>query len=99
MHPPSYLRVIVNARCSLACGYCHQEGDPSSTAAGGLPLEVLAGLSLASLQVGVRKLKLLGGEPLLRPDLPALIASLRAADPVLDISLITGGAIPLSLGR
>ncbi len=31
---PTYLRAVVTARCTLACAYCHQEGDPASGAAG-----------------------------------------------------------------
>ena len=90
---PTYLRAVVTARCSLACSYCHQEGDPAGGAAGGLDTVTLAALLGAGLDNGVRKLKLLGGEPLLRGDLPAIIAGLRARDAALDISLITGGAV------
>jgi len=45
----------------------------------------------AGLDNGVRKLKLLGGEPLLRTDLPHIISSLRTRDPDLDISIISCG--------
>lgn len=90
---PRYLRVVVTARCSLACVFCHQEGDPATTEAGGLPGEELDALLAVAVDQGVRKLKLLGGEPLLRRDLPALIAAVRARAPDLDVSLITAGAV------
>ena len=90
---PSYLRVVVTARCSLACAYCHREGDPAGDAAGGLPRGALLALLDAALDQGVQKLKFLGGEPLLRRDLPHVIAHLRGRDPALDLSLITGGAV------
>jgi cyclic pyranopterin phosphate synthase len=89
--PPTYLRVVVTPRCSLACAYCHMEGDPASGAA--LTLAELQALCACGLVLGVRKLKLLGGEPLLRRDLPQLIAHLRGLDPALDLSLITAGAV------
>ena len=92
---PSYLRVVVNARCSLACTYCHQEGDPATAALDGLPTGVLIEALRVGLRQGVRKLKFLGGEPLLRRDLPEVIAALRAEDDALDISLITGGVAPV----
>lgn len=95
MDHPSYLRVVVNARCSLACAYCHQEGDPAGLTAGGLPTAALTDCLHAGLDNGARKLKLLGGEPLLRADLPPIVADLRARDPSLDISVITGGAVPV----
>ncbi len=89
----SYLRVIVNARCSLACSYCHQEGDPAGPAARGLDRRTLESLTRVGVLSGVRKLKFLGGEPLLRGDLPEVIAALRRVDRALDLSLITGGAV------
>lgn len=89
-----YLRVVVTARCSLACAYCHAEGDRATDgAAGGLPLDELVPMLRAGVANGVRKLKFLGGEPLLRRDLPAIIAGVRADAPHLDLSLITGGAV------
>lgn len=90
-----YLRVVVTTRCTMACGFCHMEGDPASSGAeGGLPITELVALARVGLDLGVRKLKLLGGEPLARRDLPDLIRALRDMDPVLDISLITAGAVP-----
>ncbi len=50
----------------------------------------------AGLDNGIRKLKFLGGEPLLRADLPEVIASLRHRDPGIDLSMITGGAVPIA---
>ncbi len=94
MHAPTYLRMIVNARCSLGCTYCHREGDPRQGQGRGVALPALIELGLAGVDAGVRKLKLLGGEPLLRADLPALIRALRAADSGLDLSVITGGGVP-----
>ncbi|MCK6504455.1 radical SAM protein [Myxococcota bacterium] len=90
---PRYLRVVVTARCSLACAFCHQEGDPATAHAGGLPGDELDALLAVAVDQGVRKLKLLGGEPLLRRDLPDRIAAARARAPGLDISLITAGAV------
>ncbi len=94
-HNPTYLRVVITARCSLACGYCHQEGDPATAAARGQSTAALQSLLHTALDQGIRKLKFLGGEPLLRRDLPEVIADLRQRDPSLDISLITGGAVPV----
>jgi cyclic pyranopterin phosphate synthase len=89
-----YLRVIVNARCSLACSYCHLEGDPASQNAAGLDTHSLEAILSAAVDAGARKIKFLGGEPLLRGDLPQQIAALVRRDPTLDISLITGGVAP-----
>lgn len=90
-----YLRVVVTARCPMACSYCHMEGDPAAPGlASGLGTEDLVEILHAGLDAGICKLKFLGGEPLLRRDLPEVIAALRARAPDLDISVITSGAVP-----
>lgn len=85
-----YLRVVVTTRCPLACTYCHAEGAPPD-ALGELPLNELVDLLDVAIGRGVRKIKLLGGEPLARKDLPELIAAV--ARPGVDLSLITSGAV------
>lgn len=89
---PRYLRVVITPRCSLACDYCHMEGDPAR----GAPRSVafLAAVARHAAAEGVDKIKLLGGEPLLRPDLGPLVAAIRAAAPSADLSLITAGVAP-----
>lgn len=92
-----YLRVVVTPRCALACTYCHAEGDVATgPSAGGLPVDELVPLLRVGVENGVRKLKFLGGEPLLRPDLPEVIRRVRAFAPDLDVSLITAGAVDVA---
>jgi molybdenum cofactor biosynthesis enzyme MoaA len=95
---PSYLRVVVTSRCSLACRYCHGEGYDSA-ACGRSPLTVKELLALIHRGVdeGIRKIKILGGEPLLYPDLPVLISDLSRNPRLEDLSLITAGAVPTTL--
>lgn len=92
---PTYLRVVATAFCNMKCTYCHMEGDPHVA---GTPYELPGDLLTSVLRVaqraGIRKLKFLGGEPLLRKDLPKVIRSLRDNDPGLDISAITAGVMP-----
>lgn len=58
----------------------------------GLPCEDLARLLEVAARAGIRKVKLLGGEPLVRPDLPEVIRRLRLSLPRGDLSMITSGA-------
>lgn len=89
-----YLRVVVTTACPLRCPFCHMEGDPAS--ARPLPASTLASIVAAGVANGVRKIKLLGGEPLARADLPEVVASIRAVAPVADLSLITSGVAPVA---
>jgi len=91
---PSYLRVIVTTRCTMRCAYCHAEGDFSSDH-DDLTTDELTDAVRVALARGVRKVKFLGGEPLLRPDLPEVVRRLRADDPTVDLSVITAGAVPV----
>lgn len=95
---PTYLRVVVTARCNYHCSFCHMEGDPHSGSGGfALPPEELEPLLDVAVSQGVRKLKFLGGEPLLYPALPRVIEHVRKQDPSLDISVITAGGYPVRL--
>jgi molybdenum cofactor biosynthesis enzyme MoaA len=71
------------------------EGDPAHPTGGaGLSTALWQDLLHVALDCGVRKLKFVGGEPLIRRDLPEIIGSLRARDADVDISLVTSGAVP-----
>lgn len=72
------------------------EGDPKKAGAGrGLAKEALTELLSIGIELGVEKLKLLGGEPLLRRDLPDVVDSLRRRGPHVDLSVITAGVVPV----
>jgi cyclic pyranopterin phosphate synthase len=91
--PPTYLRVVVTAACPMRCAYCHAEGDKPN---GRPPLDAgtLSRLLEGAVRAGVRKIKFLGGEPLLRADLPEVVRRLRGLGAPLDLSVITSGAAP-----
>src|SRR6201991_772160 len=72
----SYLRVSVTDRCDLRCFYCMSEDMTFLPKADLLTLEELDRLCSAFVARGVRKLRLTGGEPLVRRDLMTLVRSL-----------------------
>lgn len=62
-----YLRLSVTERCDLRCRYCMEEaGVPKRSHAEMLRLEELAEIGGAAVALGVRKIRLTGGEPLVR---------------------------------
>ncbi|MBR9977070.1 MAG: radical SAM protein, partial [Bacteroidetes bacterium] len=74
-----YLRIAVTDRCNLRCTYCMPaEGHSWQPSTQLLTFGEI--LHIASLLAGegVRKIRLTGGEPLLRPGIPELVARLRA---------------------
>src|SRR5207245_9311437 len=72
----SYLRVSVTDRCDFRCVYCMPEHMTFLPKADVLSLEELDRLCGAFIRKGVRKLRLTGGEPLVRRDVMKLFQSL-----------------------
>src|SRR5436309_4273436 len=92
------LRISVTDRCQFRCTYCMPRevfGRDFVFLPRGqlLTFEELTRLAAIFAGLGVRKLRLTGGEPLLRRDLDKLVAMLAAIDGVQDIALTTNGAL------
>ncbi|CAO0823433.1 GTP 3',8-cyclase [Desulfarculales bacterium] len=89
-----YLRMSVTDRCNLRCIYCMpQEGLTKLPHAEILTLEELARVVAVAVDLGVDKIRLTGGEPLLRRDLGSLLAKLSALRPRPDLRLTTNGRL------
>ena len=88
-----YLRLSVTERCDLRCRYCMEEsGVPKRTHAEMLTIEELAEIGGAAVALGVRKIRLTGGEPLVRRGLLDLCRSLSALPGLSELCLTTNGA-------
>ena len=88
-----YLRLSVTERCDLRCRYCMEEaGVPKRSHAEMLTLEELAEIGEAAVALGVRKIRLTGGEPLVRRGLLDLCRSLSALPGLSELCLTTNGA-------
>ena len=92
--PLRNLRVSVTDRCNLRCAYCMPEPDyvwlPREDV---LQFEEIETLADVFLDQGVDKIRLTGGEPLLRRDLPVLVSRLAARTRVRDLALTTNGVL------
>ncbi|MGK2925928.1 MAG: GTP 3',8-cyclase MoaA [Lysobacterales bacterium] len=92
------LRISVIDRCNFRCTYC-MPADSLQGRGVFLPLEKLltdheiVTLVRAFVDLGVRKLRITGGEPLVRPGLPALVEQLAALPGLRDIALTTNGVM------
>jgi GTP 3',8-cyclase len=88
------LRISVTDRCNLRCQYCMPEPEyvwlPRENL---LSFEEIAQLTDAFTDEGVNRVRITGGEPLLRRNLTALIESLAARPAVEDLSLTTNGIL------
>jgi cyclic pyranopterin phosphate synthase len=92
--PITYLRISVTDRCNLRCTYCMPEaGLPWIPKPEILSFEEIERIVRAAAGVGVRSIRLTGGEPLVRRDLARLVAALAAIDGIEDIALSTNGLL------
>ncbi len=91
--PITYLRLSVTDRCDLRCAYCMPERMVFLPKAEVLTLEELRALAQAFIARGVRKIRLTGGEPLVRRDMIELVRALgRELGSGLDeLTLTTNG--------
>ncbi len=94
----SYLRVSVTDRCDLRCIYCMSEHMQFSPRPDVLSLEELDRVCSTFIKLGVRRLRLTGGEPLMRRDFMALVTSLsrHLRDGSLDELTLTTNATQLA---
>ncbi len=89
----SYLRVSVTDRCDLRCVYCMAEDMTFLPRADVLSLEELERLCGAFVRLGVSRLRITGGEPLVRRDVMTLFRALgrRIGDGLEEVTLTTNG--------
>ncbi|HSF68813.1 MAG TPA: GTP 3',8-cyclase MoaA, partial [Nitrospira sp.] len=92
--PLGSLRLSVTDRCNLRCRYCMPEADyvwlPREDI---LSFEEMATLTGYFADLGVQKVRLTGGEPLLRRDLPRLVRLLLRDRRIVEIALTTNGVL------
>ncbi|HTD62294.1 MAG TPA: GTP 3',8-cyclase MoaA [Gemmatimonadaceae bacterium] len=87
-----YLRISVTDRCNFRCLYCMPvEGLQWLPKSEILSYEEITEVVRQLAPLGLTRLRLTGGEPTIRPDLPVLIRSLRAIPEISDLALSTNG--------
>jgi cyclic pyranopterin phosphate synthase len=87
-----YLRLSVTDRCDFRCIYCMSEDPCFLDREQVLSLEELAWIAQAFTELGVRKIRLTGGEPLVRTDCDQLVKLLAALPGLEELSMTTNGS-------
>ncbi|WP_038246780.1 GTP 3',8-cyclase MoaA [Ghiorsea bivora] len=85
----NYLRISVTDRCNMRCDYCRPSADayqaePRSHI---LSFEEITRIVRVAASLGVNKVRITGGEPLVRKDLSTLIAQIAAIDGITDLAM------------
>jgi cyclic pyranopterin phosphate synthase len=89
-----YLRISVTDKCNLRCVYCMpEEGLPWLKREQILRYEEIAEIVRVMADQGLRRIRITGGEPLVRRDLPALVRMIRAVPQIEDVALSTNAVL------
>ena len=89
-----YLRISVTDRCNLRCVYCMpEEGVDCASHDDILRYDEILRICRGLTGLGIRKVKLTGGEPLVRKDLPWLAARLKRLEGIEKVTLTTNGIL------
>jgi cyclic pyranopterin phosphate synthase len=97
--PHNNLRISVTDRCNIRCVYCMPEQVEFLPRAQLLSFEEIERFVQIAVTLGIDKIRLTGGEPLVRRDLPILIEKLAAIPGIKDIGLTTNGILLASVAR
>ena len=94
MPRPRLLRLSVTDRCNFRCRYCMPaRGGATANASALLPTEDLAGLAIwLTAELGIERVKLTGGEPLVRTGIERLVERLAGVPGIREVSLTTNGS-------
>ena len=88
------LRISVTDRCNIRCFYCMPEDNPVFMERREiLTFEEIERFVRVAVRLGINKVRLTGGEPLVRHDLPVLVGKLAAIPEITDLALTTNGIL------
>ena len=89
------LRISVTQRCNNRCSYCHREGEVqlANVSAERMTLQEIVRIARIAVSLGIARIKLTGGEPLMRQDLPEIVKEISKLPGLKDLSLTTNGLL------
>lgn len=96
----NYLRLSVTDLCNLRCQYCMpEEGIPKKAHNEMLRFEEMTRIVQACVDLGINKVRLTGGEPLIRRDIVDLVKFIGSVEGVKDLTMTTNGTLLKSLAK
>ena len=89
------LRISITQRCNNNCVYCHKEGEVQRAKCSPelMSVEEIVRIAKIAVNLGIARVKLTGGEPLMRKDLSEIVAGIAEVPGLRDLSLTTNGLL------
>lgn len=88
-----YMRISITDRCNLRCRYCMPKGIKLAPAEEILTFEEIVQICRAAAELGIRRFKITGGEPLIRLGCPKLVGMIKKIPGVEQVTLTTNGIL------
>ncbi len=89
--PALNLRISLTQRCNLTCVYCHREGQFPGSALPEMTTDEVLHITRMAVSLGMTRIKLTGGEPLLRSDIVDIVRGLSVIPNLRDLAMTTNG--------
>ncbi len=87
--PVLNLRVSVTQKCDKHCPYCHREGETNPSTV--MTVEEIVRIVRIAISLGISRVKLTGGEPLLRKEIVEIVRGINGVQGLTDLSMTTNG--------
>jgi GTP 3',8-cyclase len=89
------LRISITQRCNLKCSYCHREGEVlrANVEAEKMTRDEIVRIAKTAVDLGIARIKLTGGEPLMREDVVDVVKAVAEIPGLRDISMTTNGLL------
>ncbi len=87
--PVLNLRISVTQKCDKHCPYCHREGETNPSTL--MTVDEIVRIVRIAISLGVSKVKLTGGEPLLRKEIVEIVGGINGLEGLTDLSITTNG--------
>jgi len=95
--PVLNLRVSVTQKCDKHCPYCHREGEPNPSTV--MTVEEIVRIVQKAISLGISRVKLTGGEPLLRKEIVEIVRGINRLEGLTDLSITTNGTYMKGLAK
>jgi cyclic pyranopterin phosphate synthase len=95
--PVLNLRISVTQKCDKHCPYCHREGERNPSTL--MTVEEIIHVVRIAVSLGVSRVKLTGGEPLLRKEIVEIVGGINGLEGLTDLSMTTNGTYLKGLAK
>jgi len=95
------LRITITKQCNIRCQYCHMEGEEKflNDHAAEMTVDEIVRIVKVAVDLGILKVKLTGGEPLMRKDVVEIVRGIAEIPGLKDLAMTTNGSLLASIAR